>query len=366
MRWYTVLLLLIVAAPAVAETETIDIEASNLDRLGVKFSPAKAVNEQYSRVLPGRVRLPVAQQHMISAPLSGRIIGINVTSGDKVASDTVIAVMESPELLDLQRGFLSAIGKYRLDKEAYTRDKTLFDEGIIAQRRLLEARYTYQQAGARLNETRQLLQIAGMSEEDIAQIESKSKMTNRLEIRAGFSGYVLEQTISIGDYLETGEALFQVGQTNPLWVLVDVAEEQAGRFPVGSSVVIDGCQDTTGKLISVSQSVDPVSQTVQLRVEVHFKADTTPCLKPGQFVQSRIEISQTQPTFEIPATAAINHNGRTYVFVRNKNTVEVRPVTVLSRHEGLLRVQGELDEQLLIAIKGSVALKAAWLGMGGE
>lgn len=364
MRWFTAFLMLYVGASGAAET--INIEDSKLDRLGVRFATVNTVEEQYSRVMPGKVSLPVSQQHMISAPLSGRIVRINVASGDEVEGDTVIAEMESPELLDLQRALLSTVGKHRLDKDAYTRDKTLFEEGIIAQRRLLEARYALQQTSARLHESRQLLQIAGMSEKDINQLEKKSELSNRLEIRAGVAGYILEQEVSIGDYVETGAPLFQVGQTNPLWVLVDVPEEQAGNYPAGAAVVIDGCEGTEGKLIATGRSVDSISQTIQLRVEVSFATETIPCLKPGQFVQARFKTSQDRAVFEIPVAATVHHDGQTLVFVKSDSAIETRLVKVLSRHGSNVRVQGELTKDAMIAVAGTAALKAAMLGMGGS
>lgn len=363
MRWLIVLLALYFGVSAAADT--LIIEKSKLEGLGVRFASAKSVAEQYSRVLPGKVVLPVSQQHMISAPLSGRIMRINVANGDEVASDSVITVLESPELLDLQRALLSAVGKYRLDGEAYKRDKTLFEEGIIAQRRLLETRYAFQQSAAMLHESRQLLQIAGMSEKDIEQLESKSDLTNRLEIRAGVPGFILEQEISIGDYVDTGAPLFQVGQTNPLWVLVDIPEEQAGNYPVGASVLVTGCEHTEGKLVAIAKSVDSVSQTIQLRVEFHFNKNSVACLKPGQFVQARIKLEQSRSIFEIPLAATVHHDGKTVIFVQGESAIEARTVEVLSRHGSMVRVQGALDQQTLIAVEGSAALKAAWMGMGG-
>jgi RND family efflux transporter MFP subunit len=365
MRWLAAILFLSITPSVAGAAETINIDTSKLERLGVRFESVNVVDEQYSRVMPGKVSLPVSQQHMISAPLSGRILRINVASGDEVASDTVITELESPELLDLQRALLSAAGKYRLDKEAYTRDKTLFEEGIIAQRRLLESHYGYQQSRAALHESRQLLQIAGMSEKDISELEKLSKLTNRLEIRAGVTGYILQQEISIGDYVETGKPLFQVGQTNPLWVLVDVPEEQAGSYSVGASVVINGCEDIDGKLIAIARSVDSVSQTIQLRVEVTFNEESVPCLKPGQFVQARFKTRQELPVFEIPVAATVHHNGQTLVFVKVANVVEAKVVELLSRHGSKVRVQGALNNQSLVAVEGTAALKAALLGMGG-
>lgn len=364
MRWLTVVFVLVVGAPAAADSLTID--DSKLEQLGVLFAPAKSVAEQYSRVLPGKVGLPVGQQHMISAPLSGRIMQINIASGDSVASDSVITVMESPELLDLQRALLNAAGKHQLDSEAYKRDKTLFDEGIIAQRRLLEARYAFQQSSASLHESRQLLQIAGMSKQDVEQLESKQELTNRLSIRAGVAGYILEQDIGVGDYVETGAPLFLVGQINPLWVLVDVPEELASHFSIGAPVTATGCEDTEGKLIAVAKSVDPISQTIQLRVEFNFNAGTTPCLKPGQFVQARIKISQSEEIYEIPLNAAVHHNGQTFVFVKGDSAIEPTVIEVLSRHGSMIRVSGKINEHTQIAVSGGAALKAAWLGMGGN
>lgn len=347
-----------------AGAQQLVIDDAQLDRLGVRFVSPESTGESISSVFPGQMRLPVGQQHVIGVPLAGRVIRIGVSIGDQVEKSDVLAELESPELLDRQRSYLSAASEYKLREADYERDQALFKEGIIAQRRLLEARNAFEQARASLREQQQTLQIIGMDEKAIQLLAESGELGNRINIVSPVSGYVLSQEISLGDHVDTGSTLMRIGQPNPLWLVMDVPAELAGALQLGSRVDTAACEGASGQVMSIGQSVDPVSQTVQVRAEFMLNPTTAACLRPGQFVQARIAIAQAD-LYSVPRSAVVYHQSRALVFVRTTDGVDAMDVEVISRDERSLQLRAQFTNDVKVAVSGMAALKAAWLGMGG-
>jgi len=53
------------------------------------------------------------------------------------------------------------------------------------------------------------------------------------------------------------------------------------------------------------------------------------------------------------------------VFVQNPDGVEVRQIEVIRQAQGQIIVGSGIDANESVAIKGTAALKARWLGIGG-
>lgn len=67
----------------------------------------------------------------------------------------------------------------------------------------------------------------------------------------------------------------------------------------------------------------------------------------------------------MPNTAIAQNEGKSYVFVRNKEGFAVTPVMVIGKQGEESIISGELSAND-DAIQGAVALKANWLGLGSE
>ena len=102
---------------------------------------------------------------------------INASVGDEVEKNQILASIKSAELLALQQHHLSSINDLQLAKADFVRDQQLHKEGVIADRRWLQTKTSYNVFMAHFNETRQLLEIAGISEKDIKALVAFSLIT---------------------------------------------------------------------------------------------------------------------------------------------------------------------------------------------
>ncbi|MCK5905084.1 MAG: efflux RND transporter periplasmic adaptor subunit, partial [Gammaproteobacteria bacterium] len=88
----------------------------------------------------------------------------------------------------------------------------------------------------------------------------------------------------------------------------------------------------------------------------------------GQNVNVQIIKASTQPTFVIPNAAIAQSEGQAYLFIRNDQGFKVSPINVVGKqkHHSILTGTDALKENIEVAIRGTVALKASWLDLGGD
>ena len=84
----------------------------------------------------------------------------------------------------------------------------------------------------------------------------------------------------------------------------------------------------------------------------------------GQTINTQIIQSSEKAAFKVPNAAIAQNAGKSFIFIRTQDGFKVSPVTVLGKQGEESIISGEFTGNEDIAIKGSVALKAKWLGLG--
>ena len=92
----------------------------------------------------------------------------------------------------------------------------------------------------------------------------------------------------------------------------------------------------------------------------------SPALRVGQNLNIRLLQTSATPGFSVPNSAIAQNAGHAYVFVRNDAGFAVTEVSVLGKHDETSLIAGPLQGSEQIAVQGAVALKANWLGLGGD
>jgi cobalt-zinc-cadmium efflux system membrane fusion protein len=72
-----------------------------------------------------------------------------------------------------------------------------------------------------------------------------------------------------------------------------------------------------------------------------------------------------QTGFTVANAAIAQNEGHNYIFVRNADGFAVTEVKVTGKQDAESLIVGPLSGNEQIAVKGAVALKANWLGLGG-
>ena len=87
-------------------------------------------------------------------------------------------------------------------------------------------------------------------------------------------------------------------------------------------------------------------------------------MRAGQSINTQIIQASDNAVFKVPNTAIAQNDGLAYLFIRTQNGFTVSPITVVGKQGDDSIISGNISGDESIAIKGAVALKANWLGLG--
>ncbi len=362
MRTLLTALLLVASTAIVAETDQIVISQQQFSNLGVKTGPLQAVEQIPLLYAPAKVVVPPSQEFIVSAPQVGLISRLEAAVGDRVEKDQVLALINSPDLLALQRQYLKAASEKHLAWLTYRRDQKLLQEGVIADRRWQETSSLYNSKVSEFNEARQLLEIAGMSQADIEQLQASRRLSSQINVRSPIKGVVLERMVVAGERLDILEPMYRIANLEQLWLEINIPQERLSQIKVGDLVTVED-SEVKAKISMLGQSVNPENQTVLARAVIDNNQGQ---IRAGQTVNTQIIQTSGQPTYRVANVAIAQNEGQSYIFVRNSKGFAVTPVTVIGKQGDYSVIRGQLNGAEEIAVRGAVALKANWLGLGED
>ena len=360
--------------------KNIKISEQQLSNLGVIAGHLNKVSQVPVLYAPAKVVLPAKHEYVITASQAGLITKLNAAIGDKVKKGEVLAQLNSPDLLSSQRLYIKANNELALQKLSYQRDQKLFDEGIIAERRFLETRSVYNSMLAEANERRQLLQIAGMTDAEINQLTKSLQLSGLLSIRTPISGVVLERLVMAGTRVDSLVPLYRIGDLEELWLEINIPQERIGQVKIGDKVILEKSFATaaneeqgnnsakllplTAEIALLGENVNAENQTILARAVIKGHQDE---VRPGQRVNIQIIQPYTSSLFSVPNNAIAQYEGQTFIFVRNEEGYLAHLVKVQGKqNEESIVSSSDLSGNETIAVKGAVALKANWLGLGSS
>lgn len=167
----------------------------------------------------------------------------------------------------------------------------------------------------------------------------------QVDIRAPFAGVFDRRDAEVGTYLSPGQPCGTMIELNPLYVVGDAPETEAGRLRAGALArarLVDG-QVLTGRVRYVARDADPQTRTYRLEVVV---------ANPGNAVRSGLSAelqiaAGAGPAHLVPVSSLVlDSGGRQGVrYVLADGRVAFSPVTVLEETPDGVWVRG---------LKGSV------------
>ncbi len=347
---------------ALDAAEDITLSAQQGQALGIVSAPLQRRDAALGTGLPAQVVIPNNQMHIVSAPTDGFVQAMLVAVNQEVKRRQALARLQSPALIEAQRAFLQAAARAQLQRDNLRRDEELFQEGIIAQSRYSATRNGYNEAAAELAEREQLLALYGMGSAAIRELRARRTLSSSVEIVSPVSGVVLEQLAVAGQSASAAAPLYRVASLSPLWLEVAVPLSRVAQINEGGKISVPGLQ-AEGKVLSVGRGVDSANQTVMVRAEVTEGAER---LRPGQQIEVLIAAPDSAAEqWLVPNQALVRREDQVYVFVQTPDGYRAHAVTVVTEGAESSIIEAPLRGDEHIAVRGVVALKGAWQGLGG-
>jgi len=361
MKYLSSLLFLTLSIPVLGN-ELVKLSHDEITNIGIEVSDIVSVTQSLTNKLPAKVTIPNKSQRVISAPQDGVIEIMLVAEGDHVIAGQALAQINSPQLLASQNDYLQALSALSQSKQEMDRDKSLFEEGIIAERRYRQSLTVYQQNKTEVNLYRKSLELAGMDENAIRQLNKTRILNSHLSVMATSEGVVMKQFATAGQRLTAADPLYQLAQLSSLWLEIHVPLDIANTVKIDDRLVI--CDKAIeGHVIAVGREVHEADQGVLVRAEV---TDQTDQLTPGEFLQVCFIQHSSEAQFEVLRSGVFRHENLSAVFIQTEAGFIQKEVEIIKDNGDKIIIKGDLSNQHKIVTSGTATLKAAWLGMGGE
>lgn len=309
----------------------------------------QALNKEINAV--GIVQFDQSRQAKVTAWISGRIDKLNVnTVGAYVSKDKPVAEVYSPDLLATQQEYLLAVKSREQLKNSPIPSISQNGDGLVAS-------------------AKQRLMLFGVKESQIAELERAGKPNIRLPIYTPQSGIVIEKMVQQGQYVNTGEVLFNVADLSRVWVEIDVFENEVPYVRVGQQVEIRSAVEHSkafnGRISFVYPFHDPKTHTVKARVEMPNPGQM---LKPDMFVNAIIRVPLVKGII-LPMTAVIDTGKRQVVWIESQPGVfEPRDVQLGERVDDKIQILSGLKVGDKVAVSGAYLIdsESQLKGSGGQ
>jgi cobalt-zinc-cadmium efflux system membrane fusion protein len=354
--------LIAAASPALAqygETPVLELTAADAARLGIEFERPETVEDLALASAPAVVKVPPSREAIVSAPLGGRITRLLVAEGSTVEAGQALVEMQSSELLGLQREYLEALNERRLTEAQLVRDQDLFAAGIIAERRLDEAKARARAARVRASQARQSLLLADMDGDALEALGASQDIEPTVTLESPFAGTVTRLDAALGEQMHPLDPVALVADLAQLWLEIHVPQELADTVSLGMRIKVEPRGEAlNAEVIHVGRVVASDTQTVLVRGAID---NTRGLLRSGQVLVAKIMAARaSHRALAVRSASLVRLSGRTHVFARRTNGFELLAVTVLGTDEerAYLAPAAGIDARTEIAFKGVSGLKS--------
>ena len=213
------------------------------------------------------------------------------------------------------RATLDRVAKGQAVAELYVPEWIAAQEEFLSVRRMQGTELAPLVDGAR-----QRMRQVGMSEAQIALVESSGSTQPRMTLTAPIGGVVAELMAREGMTVMSGATLFRINGTATVWANAEVPESQAALLRPGARVQArsPAAPGATfgGRVQALLPEVNTTTRTVKARLELN---NPQARLVPGMFVQMQFMDMRADKVLLIPTEAVIQTGRRTVVMLAEDN-----------------------------------------------
>ncbi|MES1256895.1 MAG: efflux RND transporter periplasmic adaptor subunit [Acidobacteriota bacterium] len=282
-----------------------------------------------SLTVAGRVDVDATRITRIGSPVMGRITSLEVQEGQQVSRGQLLALLNSTGLSGAQLELLKSLSQKLVAQRAVERAQILLKSDVIGSAELQRREAEFAQATAELDAARDELELLGMPETAIAELEKTRAIKSIARITASMDGTLLQRKVALGQVIQPADTVFDIADLSSVWLMADVPEQEAGNLERGHDVEAEIAafpgHIVRGKLSYVSATVDPDTRTVRVHMDLpNPRHRYKPAMLATMILKDRREKKQL-----VPVSAVVREDDTDHVFVQLDNdTFVLRPVVL--------------------------------------
>jgi RND family efflux transporter MFP subunit len=262
-----------------------------------------------------------AEDNILVSPKSmGVVTAVYVKEGQYVSKGQTLAQQDNAVI---ERNISAMKSQLELATSVYDRQKNLWDQKIGTEVQFIQAKTTKE----------------GL-EKQLEGLEEQNRMTR---IQAPISGTVDEVVAKIGENVAPGQPAFRVVNTSNLKLTAKVSEAYVTNIKQGNKVKVnipELNQQIEAKVTFVGRTIDPLSRTFVVEVNLPSKAE----LRPNMTGVIRVVYHTQENAIAVPINVVQDINGEKVVYTAETSgdqTIARKKVVIVDGvFDGAAQVQG--------------------------
>lgn len=272
------------------DSGAISLSVEKMQKLGVKTEVAALRELGLTLRLSGRVEADERRIFSIAPKFEGWVEKLYVnTTGQLVSQGQPLFEVYSPELVSTQR-------EYALAKQGES---------------------ALQHADREAQNGMQQLAAASLARLQNWGISGNPSNARTVTFRSPVAGIVMDKKAVQGMRFGAGDTLYQIADLSTVWVLADIAEQDAGRVHLGDVATVSFAaypgESFHGKVSYVYPTLNATTRTAQARIEL---ANPSGRLKPALFANVELQGKPRGKVLSVPDSAIIDSGTRQVVLVQ--------------------------------------------------
>lgn len=318
-------------------------------------------------------------RYLVTAPITGRLLRIELHEGDPVRAGEVIAMLTPLPVSSWQNDELQArlaaaiahrqesqadLARAKLLQEQAERERTrhqqLLTKKLVSQQQMEDAEAAARTAAMVAQASTQRLRAAeaevAATKASLAAVDATGAV-EPLKLYSPVDGYVLDLIEASERVLNSGAPIMLIGDPANLEAQIELLSTEAVRVKPGMPVEIHGWggdETLAGKVRLIEQSAFTKISTLgveEQRVRVIVDLDNFPAsLGDGFHVEARIIVWQSDDAVYIPVGALFRHQEKWQVFVAKGDMATTRDIEIGQRNRQHVQVLKGVhaDEQVIV------------------
>lgn len=314
----------------------------------VKTVKAELSNRNADLTLNGKVEYNPDKVMNYIPLVSGVVTRTYFSLGDKVKRGQVLLDIRSSDLSELQSNLVELEGEIAITKREQQAAEAMFEDNMISERELLEAKAKVRQAEAALNKNKSDMSVFG-----------SNKGSGVFAVTAPMDGYVVAKDVSSGSTISAdGDALFTIADLSTVWINANVyatnLQMVKEEMDVQISLLSYPNEKFNGKINHLSQVFDSEEKVLKARINMDNK-DLK--FKPEMSAVIHVTDANYPLCIAVPSDALIFDADRYFLIVqKSEKEYEIRQVVLQGHHQKTSYLVSGITEGENIVVKNQLLI----------
>lgn len=310
-----------------------------------------------------------AQTINIASKITGQVTSLGFDAGSTVKAGDTLITMETKTLnaqlqqaqaalQSAQAGAQSAVNqadqaKVNLDtaQRAYDRTKALFDSGAVSSSQMEDATSKLELAKKQYETASGSAQSQAQASINTAQanINNINVQLDNAVITSPINGVITNRNINPGEIASPGVSLFTIADVSTLKLKGTVSQEALPMLKPGQEidVSVDIYPDKVFK--GQIDSIGPMAVSTGTYFPIEISIKNSGDIKAGLSAHASVSVTGDEKVI-VPASAVVENNGQSYVFVIKNQVASKRIVTVGLRNDKEIEIIKGLEAGEKVAV----------------